>query len=83
MYIPARLYDNPYLMDPDRTFRTYEKRLGPLPPQRRDQLLNGDWSAITGQFFPEYKDRDVGQGGHIRHVEVPRDCRVIRALDWG
>jgi len=83
VYIPARLYDNPYLMDPDGTFRTYEKRLGPLPPQRRDQLLNGDWSAITGQFFPEYRDRDVGQGGHIRRIDYPRDARVIRAIDWG
>jgi len=83
VYIPARLYDNPYLMDPDGSFRTYEKRLGPLPPQRRDQLLNGDWSAITGQFFPEFHDRDLGQGGHIRRVELPADCRVIRAIDWG
>jgi len=83
IYIPARLYDNPYLMDPDGSFRTYEKRLGPLPPQRRDQLLNGDWSAITGQFFPEYKDRDTGDGGHIRRLVIPPDCRVVRAVDWG
>jgi len=83
IYIPARLYDNPYLMDPDGTFRTYEKRLGPLPPQRRDQLLNGDWSAITGQFFPEFSDRDVSNGGHIERIDIPRDTRILRALDWG
>ena len=83
IYIPARLYDNPYLMDPDGSFRTYEKRLGPLPPQRRDQLLNGDWSAITGQFFPEFRDRDIGQGGHIRRLDIPTDTRIIRAIDWG
>jgi hypothetical protein len=82
-YIPARLYDNPYLMDADGTFRTYEKRLGPLPPQRRNQLLNGDWSAISGQFFPEFSDRPVENGGHIERLELPKDTRVIRALDWG
>jgi hypothetical protein len=82
-YIPARLYDNPYLMDPDGTFTTYEKRLGPLPPQRRDQLLNGDWSAISGQFFPEFRDRDIGQGGHIRRIELPPTTKMVRAIDWG
>ena len=82
-YIPARLYDNPYLMDPDGTFTTYEKRLGPLPPQRRDQLLNGDWSAISGQFFPEYKDRWTEEGGHLRRLELGHDTKILRTIDWG
>ena len=83
IYIPARLYDNPYLMDDDGTFTTYEKRLGPLPPQRRDQLLNGDWSAITGQFFPEFRDRDVGQGGHIPPHRDPEGHQNHPRVDWG
>lgn len=77
-YIPARLYDNPHLMDPDGTFSTYEKRLMHLPPERRRQLLDGDWSAITGQFFPEFST-----ARHLRSVKIAPYTRIERWIDWG
>lgn len=53
-FIQASLYDNPYYMDADGTFATYEKRLWMYEPERRKQLLDGDWDAIVNQFFPAF-----------------------------
>jgi hypothetical protein len=70
-------------MDPDGTFRTYEKRLGPLPPIRRRQLLEGDWSAVTGQFFKAFRNEPGHWASHVQRVEVPRGTKYFRCLDWG
>lgn len=78
-YVPSRLYDNPWLMDPDGSFRTYEKRLGPVGPERRRQLLDGDWDAIAGQFFAEWRPSI-----HVADLgPVGEGVEWIRALDWG
>lgn len=78
-FIQSRLYDNPYLMDGDGSWRTYEKRLSALGPERARQMLDGDWDAIAGQFFSEFR-RD-------QHVEdlgpVPDGVQWFRCLDWG
>ncbi len=50
-FIQASLYDNPYYLDSDGTYDTYETRLWMYEPERRKQLLDGDWSAIVDQFF--------------------------------
>lgn len=77
-FLPAMLYDNPYYMDPDGTYTNYEDRLFAYDPERRAQLLLGDWDALTGQFFPEFsKDR------HVAVLNVPPGCKVERWVDWG
>lgn len=53
-FIQAALYDNPFYMDADGTFETYETRLWMYGESRRKQLLDGDWSAMVGQFFPTF-----------------------------
>ena len=53
-FIPSALYDNVYLMDADGSFSTYEARLYMLAPERRRQLLEGDWTAIVNQFFTSF-----------------------------
>jgi phage terminase large subunit len=51
-YIKAALWDNPFFMDNDGSFTTYLKRLHVIPdPERRRQLLDGDWGAIVNAFF--------------------------------
>lgn len=60
-FIQAALYDNPYYMDADGSFNTYETRLWMYAPARRKQLLDGDWSSVVGQFFGEF-EKDV----HVR-----------------
>lgn len=44
-FIPAKVYDNPYL-DP-----AYVHRLNQLEPDRRAQLLDGNWDVFVDQFF--------------------------------
>lgn len=76
-YIHARLYDNPYLMDPDGTFTTYENRVYARGGARAKQLINGDWSVISGQFFEELSDK------HFVNLHIPPGIKIERWLDWG
>lgn len=56
-FISAALYDNPFQMDADGSFESYESRLYMFEPERRRQLLGGDWSAIVDQFFGTFDPR--------------------------
>ena len=76
-YLHARLYDNPYLMDPDGTFTTYENRVYARGGTRARQLINGDWSVISGQFFEELCDN------HFVNLHIPPGTKVERWIDWG
>ena len=75
-FIPARLTDNPVLMERDPGYR---KSLLSLPEHLRRAYLEGDWDVLQGQYFPEFR-RDI-------HVEPPRASpahwRRFRAMDWG
>lgn len=77
-FLPSKLYDNPWLMDPDGSFRRYEKRLGGLGPERRRQLLDGDWTAITGAFFSEWREAD-----HVRDIGIPQHVEYFGSMDFG
>lgn len=77
LYIHARLYDNPYLMDPDGTFLTYENRVYARGGARAKQLINGDWSVISGQFFEEITDK------HFAKIHIPKGSKIERWIDWG
>jgi phage terminase large subunit len=77
-FIQAMLYDNPYYMDPDGTYTNYEERLFAYDPERRKQLLLGDWDALSGQFFPEFS-----KSKHVAELHVPAGCKVERWIDWG
>lgn len=75
-FIPARLTDNPVLMERDPGYR---KSLLSLPEHLRRAYLEGDWDVLQGQYFPEFR-RDI-------HVEppcaIPAHWRRFRAMDWG
>jgi phage terminase large subunit len=77
-FIPSSLYDNPWLMDSDGTYQSYEKRLYSLSRQRRKQLLQGDWDAITGQYFDNWDPRL-----HVGRFEIPDGCQIECCIDWG
>jgi hypothetical protein len=77
-FIQAMLWDNPYYMDPDGTYTTYENRLFNYDPERRRQLLLGDWSALSGQFFPEFSKKHVSAD-----IYIPEGCKIERWVDWG
>ena len=74
-FIPAKLQDNPYLMQTE----DYLVMLSSLPEVQRKQFLEGDWSAFEDCAFPEFNP--------IKHIaepfEIPRNWHRFRACDWG
>lgn len=53
-FIQASLWDNPYYMDADGTFNEYETRLWMYDPERRQQMLDGDWNVIVNAYFEKF-----------------------------
>ena len=73
-FIPAKLQDNPYLMQTD----DYYAMLSSLPEVQRKQFLEGDWDAFENSAFPEF-NKDI----HIVDpFEIPRSWTRFRACDW-
>jgi hypothetical protein len=74
-FIPAKLQDNPYLMQTE----DYYIMLASLPEVQRKQFLDGDWGAYENASFPEFS-KDV----HIvEPFELPRNWHKFRSCDWG
>ena len=74
-FIPAKLQDNPYLMQTD----DYYIMLASLPEVQRKQFLEGDWSAFENSSFPEFnKTTHV-----VDPFDIPRGWSRFRAADWG
>lgn len=74
-FIPATLFDNPYLADDG----SYEANLLSLPEHLRRQLLEGDWDINEGAAFPEF-NRKLHV---IEPFEIPRGWTRFRACDYG
>jgi len=74
-FIPASLYDNPYLANDG----AYEANLLSLPEMQRRQLLEGDWAVASGAAFTEFRS--------TIHVvdpfEIPDTWRKFRSADYG
>ena len=74
-FIPAKLQDNPYLMQTD----DYYAMLASLPEIQRKQFLDGDWDAFEDSAFPEFnKPTHV-----VEPFEIPKGWQRFRAADWG
>lgn len=74
-FIPASLYDNPYLIQDDK----YEASLQSLPEMQRRQLLEGDWSIVEGAAFAEFRpSKHV-----IPQAKIPEGWRKFRSCDFG
>ncbi len=74
-FIPASLYDNPYLMqDPN-----YEANLMSMPEDQRRQLLEGDWNVADGAAFREFSPRH-----HVvKPFKIEYNWRKFRSCDYG
>ena len=74
-FIPAKLQDNPYLMQTD----DYYAMLASLPEVQRKQFLDGNWEAFEDSSFPEFnKDLHI-----VKSFDIPRNWMKFRAADWG
>jgi hypothetical protein len=74
-FIPAKLQDNPYLMQTD----DYYIMLASLPEVQRKQFLDGDWDAYEDSAFPEFsKTTHV-----VEPFDIPKGWYKFRSADWG
>lgn len=76
VFIPAKLSDNPILMqrNPD-----YVQTLMNLPEHLKRAHLDGDWDVLAGQYFPEFsRERHA-----VSPYPIPTGWRRFRAMDWG
>lgn len=75
-FIPAKLADNPYLVenDPD-----YIQRLMLLPPNDRLRYLEGIWDTFEGQVFAEL-NTEIHK---IDPFDIPPEWKRYRCFDWG
>jgi hypothetical protein len=77
MFIPSKVQDNKILMlnDPGYVARLHE--IG--SPELVRAWLEGDWSVITGAYFPEFSVK--------KHViapfAIPEHWVRFRSMDWG
>jgi len=74
-FIPANLFDNPYLSDDGM----YEANLLSLPEHQRRQLLEGDWDINEGAAFPEF-NRKIHV---VEPFDIPNSWPRFRACDYG
>ncbi|MDR0931368.1 MAG: phage terminase large subunit [Clostridiales bacterium] len=76
LFIPAKVYDNPVLMQNNPE---YVENLKSLPESLRRAHLDGDWDIFAGQYFAEFKrDRHV-----VKPFEIPRYWYKFRSMDYG
>ena len=74
-FIPARLSDNPYLMQSPE----YLAMLSSLPEVQRRRLLEGDWDVAEDTAFPEF-DHKVHT---CEPFEIPSHWKRFRSCDYG
>lgn len=75
-FIPAKLSDNPTMMENDPLYKY--KLLG-LGGALAKAMLEGDWDAIEGAYFDQF-NKEVHV---INSFEIPNDWYKIRGFDWG
>jgi hypothetical protein len=76
LFIPSRLSDNLALEERDPEYR---RNLMNQPEHIRRQLLDGDWDAVEGVAFPEWR-----ANVHIvQPFEIPDEWIKFRSMDWG
>jgi phage terminase large subunit len=75
-YIPAKVFDNKYLIDNDKV---YVRRLKKLPEEKKKAHLDGNWDVFVGQYFAEF-DLEVHR---IEGFTPPYTWRRYISLDFG
>ena len=74
-FIPASLFDNPYLAEGG----DYEAMLLSLPEHHKKQLLEGNWDVNEGAAFPEF-NRAIHV---VKDFKIPSSWTRFRACDYG
>ncbi len=85
IFIPAKLTDNPFLGE------DYKQTLMMLPEHQRRAWLDGDWDAMSGQYFTEYRPSGpmIGEDQYpwakhtIPDTKLPAHWARWMGMDWG
>lgn len=85
IFIPAKLEDNPHLMDNDPD---YINRLQLLPESEREAKISGNWFSFTGQMFGEFREKRIPtEPENALHTcapfVIPSFWPKVLAGDWG
>lgn len=76
LFIPAKLEDNPFLMEADPG---YAERMKNMPHDVYMALREGNWDYYVGQYFTEFK-RETHV---VEPFEIPDYWRRYVAIDYG
>jgi hypothetical protein len=77
LFIPSRVQDNAILLASDPGYAARLRGAGSAELVRA--WLEGDWSVVSGAYFPEWSpDKHV-----IEPFEIPPDWPRFRSFDWG
>lgn len=76
-FIPATVEDNPHLLSGSPE---YLQMLDSLPDDVRSAWRYGNWDALAGLYFPEFKP-----GTHVIEpfARIPAEWKKYRAIDYG
>ena len=77
-YVPAKLADNPALLDNDPDYADRLEGLG--NPELVRAMKDGDWSIVAGGMFDDVWRESVHA---IKPFPIPSGWRVDRSFDWG
>jgi hypothetical protein len=77
-FIPARLEDNPTLLNQDPDYEARLEGLGDVSLVRA--LRHGDWDIVAGGVFDDLWARKTHV---IPAFRVPKTWRIDRSFDWG
>lgn len=80
-FVQANVYDNPILLKNDPQ---YIKVLQTLPEDLRKALMDGDWNALVGQYFTEWRPEVniIPYKQYLQMIDGKNVTRVI-GLDYG
>ena len=76
VFIPAKLSDNPMLLENDPLYVAKLQQTGSA--QLVKAWLEADWNVIEGAFCDGWSSRNV-----VRPFEIPKGWAKFRSFDWG
>jgi hypothetical protein len=74
LYVPARVDDNPSV-----NREQVKSGLAGLPPSLVDAMLNGNWNAVVGAYYPECNP----ELHVVPSFQIPDYWPRFMAMDWG
>lgn len=80
IFIPAKIDDNPVLMEKDPDYIKMLEAYKTTNPDLYKAWRHGDWEIFTGQAFPEF----MASTHVINRMPVDlKYCKKVCTLDWG